>query len=152
MPHDVVLVDDTGNPVSPFPVAVTGFSSPLPVTETHSNRSLILKPVTVSALGNTAIWTPAAGKTVVLLGILITPVAASAAAAAVEDILIKDSATTIIKTGFYITTVPVVMPPIAINLPNDGYVSAAVNNVIYCNLSVAVSGGLIEVTAWGYEI
>ena len=114
-------------------------------------RSLVVKPAGVSAVGATPLWVPTAGHRFQLLGIVISLAAATVAGGAVEEIVIQDGAINILRVGAYVPAVAVAQAPIVINLPGEGYISAADDNVLNINLSSAVTGGIIEVTAWGYE-
>jgi len=116
-----------------------------------SLKSVITKTAGVSAAGDTVIWTPPAGKRFQLLGMLIGIAAASVAGGAGEEISMKDGAAVFIRTGFYLPATALAQAPILIELPNDGYISTTDGNVLSMNLSSAITGGILDVTVWGYE-
>lgn len=117
----------------------------------------VFKTAVATAAGNTAVWTPAAGKKFRLMGyqILVTE-NASLAVAGLEEITLNDSGTalgmgqslyvpnaaaTVLAGGFNST---------AIQLGN-GALSAAANNVLQVNLGTALATGECRVNAWGTE-
>lgn len=116
----------------------------------------IFKQATASASGSTALWTPAAGKHFRLLRFKIQLTAdATLAVAARLTIALLDSATDLHLSHL------VFVPTTALNTIQDyesgwidlgnGILSAAVNNVLNINLSVALATGLVNVIACGTE-
>ena len=113
--------------------------------------------VATAANGNTALWTPAAGKKFRLMRYRIDVTGnAAAAAAAVKTISLFDGA-----AGATGQAVSVFVPGAAlagaalytsgwIDLGN-GYLSAAANNVLNVNLSTALTAGVVRVIACGTE-
>jgi hypothetical protein len=129
------------------------------VAQTSGNTSCVLlrtpaifKTATVvaTAAGNTAVWTPAAGKKFRLMRFQITGVNLAATAATVITISFQDNV-----TGITIGTYDVLLPAIAtatdvlaggiqyisdwIDLGN-GIISAVANNVLNANVSATVAG------------
>lgn len=116
----------------------------------------IFKQVSTAATGSTALWTPAAGKKFRLMGYRIC-VTALAKAAAAADLVINllDAAAGIGQSTP--VTIPVaaagnglIMDSGWIDLGN-GILSALANNVLNLNLSFALTGGLVNITACGTE-
>lgn len=115
------------------------------------------KTVATAANGNTALWTPAAGKKFRLMRYRIDVTGnAAAAAAAVKTISLFDGA-----AGATGQVHSVFVPGAAlaagalytsgwIDLGN-GYLSAAANNVLNVNLSTALTAGVVNVIACGVE-
>lgn len=115
------------------------------------------KTVTATASGDTAVWTPTSGKKFRLMGAMVELSGnAQLASAATFNIVLRD-ATTAIGVGFsasvgaaaITTSVPNLLDN-GVNLGN-GILSAAANNVLNVNLSAALTGGVVRVTAWGTE-
>jgi hypothetical protein len=105
---------------------------------------IVSHSVIATNVGNTVIWTPAAGLRFVLLSVVVVYSGTNAAAPLIS---LNDS-------GSFLTYV--LAPPTAqysaaftFDIPGGGYVSAADNNVLNVNLSGA-SG--VAVTVWGYEV
>jgi hypothetical protein len=106
-----------------------------------------------SAAGQTAVWTPAAGKKVRIMGgnICISKEAACAGAltvgiqdnAGAQYMFVQISAAALVATGQVIY--------LPFSFPGNGFLSAAVNNPQYLNLSAALTAGLITVNMWGTE-
>jgi hypothetical protein len=110
----------------------------------------IFKTVIATAAGNTAVWTPAAGKQFRLMGYSIS-IAGTLAATGVLTVELVDQAT-VIKN--HVATVAQTTPTgdtqIGIDL-GQGQLSAAANNILQVNLSVAMATGGVAVNAWGTE-
>jgi uncharacterized protein affecting Mg2+/Co2+ transport len=122
----------------------------------------IFKTVSVAATvtGNTAVWTPAAGKKFRLMRFQVTAQGLAATATAAITISFQDSATPI-TIGSYDVDVPAVAGVVTgvmniscgwIDLGN-GFLSAAANNVLNFNISAAGAGtvGTYRVNACGTE-
>lgn len=101
----------------------------------------------------TAIWTPAAGKKFRLMGYVICP-DAGLAAAGIQLITFLDQAAAI--TIAHQTYLPIAASithqvPIVVNLPGNGYLSSAANNVLNVTLTSACTAGAISVFVYGTE-
>jgi hypothetical protein len=115
--------------------------------------------VPATASGNTAVWTPAAGKKFRLMRFQITAQNIAATTATLLTISFQDG-----STGITIGTYDVLMPAVAnlvsgimqvsawVDLGN-GVLSAAANNVLNANISATVTGatGTFRVNACGTE-
>lgn len=109
--------------------------------------------------GTLALWTPAAGKRFRLMGYAISvgQNASAASGGANFAIAFNDQAASIgIVPAFYlpptaVTTVPGQCPAIVVNLAGNGYLSAAVNNVLNIVPNATLSTGLLSVMVWGTE-
>lgn len=115
------------------------------------------RTVATAAAGNTALWTPAAGRRFRLMRYCVTVTGdAIQAAAGVLVISLFDGAagaTGQIHSAF--------VPAVAVNTQSlytsgwidlgNGVLSAAVNNVLNVNLSAALAGGVVNVIACGTE-
>lgn len=118
------------------------------------------KTVSATATGNTALWTPTAGKKFRLMRYIIEVTSnTSLAAAAVLTISMQDSAADIAQThSVFIPTTAITTggAPFLVtgwvDLGN-GILSAAANNVLNVNLSAALvaAGGVVRVTCCGTE-
>jgi hypothetical protein len=121
----------------------------------------VFKTAQASALGNTALWTPASGKKFRLMRFMIQiPANVSIAARGVLTIGLQDN-TTDLKLTFdtYIgQTAPV--ETASSEQPNfntswidlgNGILSAAANNVLNINLSAVLAAGNVRVTCCGTE-
>lgn len=112
-------------------------------------RGKLLKGASLSASGNTAIHTPASGKKArILRGLVQIGGDAYLSAAGVETISIKDSGTAIpgLTWNVYLPDAPIngAYPPIPFEL-DQGYLSAAANNVINGSLSAALASGTVQI-------
>lgn len=118
----------------------------------------VFKTGVASALGNTTIWTPAAGKKFRLMAYSIELTGdATLAAAGLDEITLTDSGVAI---GQGVSArIPAASAGVLGNVPlsggmrqlGNGYLSAAANNVLQVNLSVALSAGEVRVNAIGTE-
>lgn len=115
------------------------------------------KTVQASASGNTALWTPAAGKKFRLKKIHVS-VGDDATITSGGHLVIKfQDATTDIGVAFdtWLAGGGGTSDGIAFSVPQFdmgyGYLSAAANNVLNVNLSSALSGGQVRVTVGGTE-
>lgn len=115
-----------------------------------------LKTVTATAAGNTALWTPAAGKKFRLMRLIVMVTAnASFAVAGLEEVTLQDSATDV---GFGVSFfVPGAAGALVgeqnsgwLDLGN-GFLSSTANNVLNVNLGTALATGEIRVFAVGTE-
>lgn len=110
-----------------------------------------------SASGNTAIWTPAAGKKFRLMFLHVQlGLDATLAAAGTLTVSVADSATNLFSWEVDVdnAALPAVAAPYIsadLTLPGNGILSAAANNVLNCNLSAALTAGNVRVTALGTE-
>jgi hypothetical protein len=117
----------------------------------------IFKTVTATAVGNTTVWTPAAGKKFRLMRYRIEITNnASLAAAGIETIQLTDGAGgTVIDafSAFVNNAAATIMGAYTsewMDLGN-GYLSAAANNLLVVNLGTALATGVVRVTAVGTE-
>lgn len=151
----------TGGALGPNAQGLVGLLGALPYLYNGTNQDQqrtpnIFKTATATALGDTAVWTPAAGKKFRLMGMTLEISAnASLASAGVNTILMRD-ATTAIGVGFspFIPgaagTAFVASGAYTLALGN-GYLSSAANNVLNLNLGTALATGVCRVNAWGTE-
>jgi hypothetical protein len=122
----------------------------------------VFKTAQANANGNTALWTPAAGKKFRLMRLLVeVPPNCIMAARGVVTISFQDGATPI-NLAFDVwlgQTAPVeaaaTIPPTLFTTDwidlGQGVLSSAANNVLNINLSAALTGGNVRVTACGTE-
>lgn len=116
----------------------------------------IFKTVAATAAGNTAVWTPAAGKKFRLMRVSIQITSnAAQSVAGVFTVDLQDSAsTTNITSSFFVPstagTAFQMDDQVWMDLGN-GVLSAAANNVLNVNLSAALSSGVVRVVAMGTE-
>jgi len=115
------------------------------------------RTVAATAAGDTALWTPAAGKRFRLMGYVISLTAnVTLAVADILTVSLVDGATpTAFVHDFYVpatVSVPfgasVVGPAGAIG---NGYLSQAVGNTLSVRLSAGLATGRVRVIAWGTE-
>jgi hypothetical protein len=138
MSGTVVLVDyNTGLPLNPVPV-------------TRSLDHVSVHQAIVTASGNTAIWDPAAGKRFVLVGVYYQYPATLTTAGGSLLSLYDGTTTNVLILSDAQATNPATHQHIPIG--RDGYLSAAADNILYANLSAAVTAGSVTVSVWGYEI
>lgn len=113
----------------------------------------VFKSVAATAAGNTAVWTPAAGKKFRLMGYSIS-IAGTVTVALVNLIKLTDApAGTIIAQNNAAVGAAVIAggdTQIENNL-GQGFLSALANNVLTVNLSSAMLTGSVIVNAWGTE-
>ena len=106
------------------------------------------------ATGNTALWTPTAGKKFRILGFTIFVPVGAVNGAADNLVTLKDGATTIYDLFFIAAAnTTSVITQFTVYLPGNGFLSSAVNNVLNINCSSAngfTTYGLY-VTVWGTE-
>lgn len=128
--------------------------SPSPSGRLEVMRSpTAFKSVAAMAVGATALWTPAAGKSFRVLGFVIVP-SGGLAAAGPQVISLQDGGASFgidIQTYLPIAASVVAQSPICVSLPGNGYLSAAPGNVLSVNLSAAVTAGAVSVSVWGTE-
>jgi hypothetical protein len=121
----------------------------------------IFKTAQASAAGDTALWTPAAGKKFRLMRFkLQVPANCTLAARAIETIKLRDATTDLNltfdvwlgQTALVVDTNPW---PAILETPwldlGNGILSATANNVLNVNLATALSNGNVRVTACGTE-
>ena len=103
--------------------------------------------------GSSAIWTPAVGNRFHLQAFQICLGIGCTTAAAALSVIIMDQAAALfrfnISAGALAATTTVWSE--ALTLPGNGYESAAINNVLNLNLSVALTAGSVSVTVFGFE-
>lgn len=112
----------------------------------------VFKTVIATALGLTTVWTPAAGKSFRLMGYTIS-VAGTLAATGVELIKLVDNIVGNVISQHQATvtiTTPTGDTQIGADL-GQGFLSAAVNNVLKVNLGTAMATGGVAVNVWGTE-
>lgn len=104
--------------------------------------------------GSTAIWTPAAGYRIRLLGISIFVGGnVTLAAAGLETVSLMETAAAIFTWGLWISNAAMVGAPYLskeIIFPDNGMLFAT-NAVLNLNLSAATATGAVQVVAWGME-
>lgn len=114
----------------------------------------IFHTVVATAAGNTAVWTPTAGKKFRLMGYTISA-AGTLAATGVNTLQLRDGGT-VIKTHLanMIQTPTVSISGGDTQIGADlgqGQLSATANNVLNVNLSTAMATGGVAVNVWGTE-
>ena len=115
------------------------------------------KTALVTASGNTAIWTPSAGKKFRLLGYVAQVTGNSIlGTAAVVDCDFREGNTSIGHA--FSAFIPLLSlgslggaPPIPYNFPGNGYLATTADAVLNLNLSSALTGGGIRVSVFGTE-
>lgn len=113
----------------------------------------VFKTVAATALGNTAVWTPASGKKFRLMGGLIT-IAGTAAAISVEVVQLTDGAagTVIVDAAGVVPTALASGQTVVIPFTlGQGYLSGAANTVLEANLGTAMASGAVYVSIHGTE-
>lgn len=105
----------------------------------------------INAAGNTAVWTPAAGKKFRLMGWTIT-LSKEAACAGAYAIQLKDAAAVFHEID--VSAAALVAQGIVniwtVNYPSNGMLSSAINNVL--NLGeAALTAGVVSFNGWGTE-
>jgi hypothetical protein len=144
----VYLIDPTDTlvtPVSGAPVfnEATGHYEDI-------RTPVVYKPLGgVAAAGNTAIWTPAAGKRFRLLGFIVS-VASGATSAAGTLVSLYDAAVGVFAVISVGTTIPGGQT-VVVSLAPNGYLSSTIGNALNLNLSSALTAGVVTATAWGTE-
>lgn len=112
----------------------------------------VFKSAAVTASGNTAVWTPAAGKKFRLLAWRLS-VAGTLAADGTQIIQLRDGTTTVIARAG--ANVAAALPANDSQIGEDyglkGQLSAAANNVLNLNLGTAMATGAVYIDAWGTE-
>lgn len=134
------------------------FPQPIPTTGTPTPVQVSMFFVGgITASGNTAIWTPAAGNRFNLLGAYITITGnATRAVASGTQITLRDGGTVdIIGASVFIPGAAgtaigqdIILGPWNLNA---AYRSSAVNSVLNVRLAAALTAGTATVTAWGFE-
>ena len=112
----------------------------------------VFKSIAASAAGNTAAWTPAAGKKFRLLAWRLS-VAGTLAADGTQVIQLRDGANTVIARAG--ANVAAALPANDTQIGEDygakGQLSAAANNVLNLNLGTAMATGGVYLDVWGTE-
>lgn len=139
--------------LDPIPVSLPG---PVTLAGTVSPAVMLARSVAFAAAGDTAVWTPAAGKAVVLLGYnLVLPGTALQAAAGTQVLLLKAGAAALnLREAFHV--------PAGLTAATFGFSRAVlqlgvglqlpVNAPLVINLSAALTTGSYYFTAFGYEV
>jgi len=107
--------------------------------------------VNAAGAGLTALRTPLTGKRFRLLGayLVISPVATTGGGSIIE---LRDGATTrICAIGYLGTSANTQSGAGPIVLVGNGYLSAAINNTLYVNLTGGLTAGEIVVSVWGCD-
>jgi hypothetical protein len=110
--------------------------------------------VACTAAGNTVLVPAVVGKKHRVLGVICTPTA-GLAAAGTETVEILDVAAQFGTGGIIFSPyLPIAagiipQPSIAFTGIGNGFLTAAVNTVINCNLSAAATAGSINIMIWG---
>ena len=116
--------------------------------------SLVYKNVTTLAAGSTAIWTSAVGKRWRLMGVCVTLMQGTTAAAACNLRLLDVAADTGIGVTISIgalAAVPNTAIILVINDMGNGILAAATNTALNVNLSSVMAVGGVSVQVWGCE-
>jgi hypothetical protein len=101
-----------------------------------------------TAAGPTALWTPAGGKKFRLMGFSFAiPSIATSVAGVIINLL--DAAAAVGYVAAIGATTTAFAGTVVFN--GNGYLSAAINQVLNINLSAAITAGAVYVTAWGTE-
>lgn len=159
---------DTG--AGPVPATGDGLANPATAPQSQAEAYLwngaswergrtpnTFRTVAATALGNTALWTPAAGKKFRLMGVLVQVTNnAILAAGAVVTIALQDGAVALgVTFSVFIPTAAAASGPELFDSGwltlGNGFLSAAANNVLNVNLSVALTGGTVRAIACGTE-
>lgn len=116
--------------------------------------AVVSKTVIATTIGSTAVWVPTAGKRFRLMGYTID-VAGSLAATGVQTIKLEDAAV-VFKNHLanLIQTPSATISGGADHMGADlgqGYLSAAINQTLNINLSVAMGSGGVAINVWGTE-
>lgn len=148
----VYLIDPTTEPIK------TGLGPSLYNNVTNENEKQLTPTMMVSlgpvtAVGPTAVWTPATGKRFRMMGYQIV-LAAGTTAAAGSTLTLSDDATDIVRiaicgAAMAAPGVPVVLA--SVNLPGNGYLSTTADNALNLALSTALAVGGVCVNVFGVE-
>ena len=147
----------TANIVVPRTIAEQWLYNPATPGFERARTAVIYKRFSgITATGQTAIWTPAAGKRFRLMGFFISLTQnAIAAAAAVDTVFLQDSSTdTGIGVQWFIPTAAGTvdkMPWLVGDIPGNGFLSATANNVLNFNNGVALTAGSFFGHVYGTE-
>jgi len=109
----------------------------------------IFHSAVATAIGATAVWTPAVGKKFRLMGYTIS-VSGTLAAAGTQVLQLLDAAAIIKRHNATVQSVITGDTQIGADLGN-GQLSAAANNVLNINLGTAMATGSVAVNVWGTE-
>jgi len=118
-------------------------------SEAQRSMTIIKASALIASIGSTAIWTPAAGRAVRILGFSVV-VSTLTTTAAGSLVTIKEGATTIDNLIHLAVAAPAVPIRWAAPLPQNGYL-AAKDAVINVDLSAAATAGGVYVNIWGCE-
>ena len=119
----------------------------------------VFKTVTLTAAGNTALWTPAAGKRFRLMAYSIEVTAnAAMAAAGLNEVTLQDVAAAI-GQGCSAWLPAAELTTLAVNIQlsggmrqlGNGYLSSGINQTLNVNLATALTAGEVRVNAIGTE-
>lgn len=154
LPAAATVADALTNPSAPQ-VAADGMAYN-GVSWDRLRTPTTFKTVTATASGDTALWTPAAGKKFRLMRYIVHVTGGAAMASGGDlDIVLRDAASSLnLGHSLYVPasggTALGGFSSGWINLGN-GPLSAAANNVLNVNLSAAITGGKVRVTCCGTE-
>ena len=149
------MLPDLTNAKWPLGVAVFRFNGSVNVA---TRVPSIFKTASVNTIGNSAVWTPAAGKKFRLLRFQIELTEnATLAVAGILTISFQDAAVAMpIAHDIYLPAAAVLTPGVAYNsgwidIGDYGILSAAANNALNANLSAALATGNARFNVCGTE-
>ena len=156
LPAAAALADNLANPTTPQIGADSLLWNPTNAQWERARTPVIWKVVNATAAGNTALWTPTAGKKFRLMGCIVNVSGGVGLAAAGEEVIeLRDSATVVLRVAVRLPAAAGVVVGTdlieQLDFPGNGYLSAAANNVLNVNLGTAVTAGNVVVNAWGTE-
>lgn len=146
--------DITGSAVNSITVrAIQYVSQPLTFLQSPLRTPTIFRHALCTTVAATAVWDPAAGRSFRIMGYVITP-SAGMAAAGIQLITLLDAAAAItIAHQVYLPAAANVVnqPSIVVQLPGNGYLSTAADNILNCTLTSACTAGAISIMVYGTE-
>jgi hypothetical protein len=119
------------------------------VTWDRLRAANVFKNVVATAVGDTVVWTPAAGKKIRLMGYAIS-VCGTLAVLGVQVIQLRDAATVIARHAAAVGATVLGDSQFGTLLDN-GLSFALADNVLNINLGTAMASGGVYVNAWGTE-
>jgi len=112
----------------------------------------VFKTIRGKTTGTNTLWDPAAGKKFRLMGGIIT-LSKDAACAGAETLFLVDNATDLM--AFDISSAALVatgkIHTIAFQLPGNGYLSLAADNILNLSFNAALTAGSASANVWGTE-
>jgi len=134
----------------------------LAISELYNNVSngweaertpMIYRHALCTSVAATAVWDPAAGKKFRIMGYVIVPAAGMAAAGIQLITLLDQAAAIVIAHQVYLPIAASItnQPPIVVQLPGNGYLSVAADNILNCTLTAACTAGAISIFVYGTE-